>query len=56
MADLRKHAVHEDIVSQTRESLALFTEAVNARNGLLEPAKAASLFETHFAKPWRTNQ
>jgi len=32
MADLRKHAVHEDIVSQTRESLALFTEAVNARN------------------------
>ena len=32
LADLRRHAVHEDIVSQTRESLALFTEAVNARN------------------------
>jgi hypothetical protein len=23
---------------------------------LLEPAKAASLFETHLAKPWRTCQ
>ena len=23
---------------------------------LLEPAKAASLFETHLAKPWRTRQ
>lgn len=31
LADLRRHAVREDIVSQPRESLALFTEAVNAR-------------------------
>jgi len=31
LADLRRHAVHEDIVSQTRECLAIFTAAVSAR-------------------------
>jgi hypothetical protein len=31
LAGLRRHAVHEDIVSQTREALALFTDAVSQR-------------------------
>jgi hypothetical protein len=33
LADLRTDVVHEDIVFQTRESLSLFTEAVDSRAG-----------------------